>query len=58
MHLAKFCCVVPYVEVGSPALYPKKVLDFDFAMLYVLWAWKHKIKSNGHCRDLNPSSIL
>lgn len=42
----------------SPALYPKIVLDFNFAMLYLLWAWKHKIKSNGHCRDRNPLSIL
>jgi len=42
----------------SPALYPKIVLDFNFTMLYMLWAWKHKIKSNGHCRNLNLSSIL
>ena len=44
--------------MASPALYPKIVLDIDFAMLYLLWAWKHKIKSNGHCRDRNPSSIF
>jgi hypothetical protein len=45
--------------IGLALPFTQKIcLDFEYSMLYILQAWKHKIKSNGHCRDQNPLSIF